>query len=311
MLVSIGIPTYNRAATLSRALDSALAQTHGELEILVYDNASRDETAELCRRYAAEDARVRYERHPHNIGPTANFNCLFEACAGECVLILADDDWIEPTYVADCIAALAADSSLVLAAGRAQYVRDGHPSGQGLAHDHREPDPATRVRGYLATVDDNGIFYGVIRRQTLERVRPMPNVLGNDWLHIARVAFQGGIAVRDDVHIHRELGGTSADVGSILRTFGAAGWQQRVPQLVIAYWVWRDITWGHPVYAPLGRVGRARLGARGALASIRWTHLAWHAITPTVARLAARPRGRPVWAAYERLTRSLGAGQRP
>ena len=168
-----------------------------------------------------------------------------------------------------------------------------------------------RVRDYLARVNDNGIFYGVMRRRVLECARPLPNVLGNDWLYVARVAFQGEIAVRDDVHIHRELGGTSADVGSILRTFGSASWQQRVPQLVIAYWVWRDISWGHPVYAPLGRIGCARLGVGGALASMRWADLAWHLVTPTVARLGRRPRGRAVWAAYDRVTRSLGAGQRP
>ena len=201
--------------------------------------------------------------------------------------------------------------SLVLVGGRSRYVRDGQPITSGVAHDHRQADPAARVRDYLARVDDNGIFYGVIRRRTLERARPLPNVLGNDWLHVARVVFQGKVAVRDDVHIHRELGGTSADVGSILRTFGNASWQQRVPQLVIAYWVWRDVTWGHPVYAPLGWIGRVRLGLAGALGSIRWADLAWHLVTPTVARLGRRPRGRAVWSAYDRVTRLLGAGRRP
>jgi hypothetical protein len=80
---------------------------------------------------------------------------------------------------------------------------------------------------------------------------------------------------------------------------------------VIAWELLRDIGWGHPVYAPLGRWRRLALGLASAAASMRWRALAWHLISPSVARLARRPRGRAVWALYDRLTRALGAGRRP
>jgi hypothetical protein len=165
------------------------------------------------------------------------------------------------------------------------------------------------VLGYLSSVRDNGVFYGVVPRAVLQRALPLPNALGNDWLHIARIAAQGSVQMIDEVEIHRELGGTSADVATILSTFGRSGWQGRIPQLVIAWEVLRDVGWRHPVYAELGRARRLVVGLRAAVVSIAWPDLAWHLVTPAVAALRRRPRGRFLWRAYDRATRALGAGQ--
>jgi glycosyltransferase involved in cell wall biosynthesis len=310
-LVSIGIPTYQRAATLERALVSALAQTHGSLEVVVSDNGSTDGTEVLCAAAAARDSRVRYLRQPHNLGPTANFNELFTACRGEYVMMLADDDWLDPGYVSACLAALAQDKDASLVAGWPRYLDRGEFSHDGVLHQHSERDPDARVRSYLRAVSDNGVFYGLMPRAVLQRARPLPNVLGNDWLHVARIACQGRIRTLPTVRIHRELGGTSSDVVSILNTFGRSKRQARAPQFVIAWELMRDIAWGHPAYAGLGRRRRAILGATGALASIRWRDLAWHLFTPTVAGLARRPRGRAIYHSYDRFTRAMGAGRRP
>lgn len=309
-LVSIGVPTFERASTLERSIASALAQTHSRLEVVVSDDGSQDGTEALCREMAARDPRLRYIRQQH-IGPTANFNAVLAAWRGEYVLLLADDDWFEPDYVERCLASLVSAPGTALVAGRARYVRNGAFVHEGVIHQHTEPDPGARVRSYLRTVDDNGVLYGLMPRAVLESARPIPNVLGNDWLHIARIARQGPIRMLEDVHVNRELGGTSADVGKILSIFGCPPWQARVPQLVIAWHLLRDIAWRHPVYRELGRWNRLTLGIAGAFVSIRWRSLAWHLFMPPMAKLARRPRGRPVWQVFDRLTRALGAGRRP
>lgn len=310
-LVSIGIPTYNRAATLGRSLESALAQTHSPLEVIVADDGSRDGTAELCRAIAARDARLRYLRSEENRGSTDAFNRLFVECRGEFVMMLADDDWIDAEYVARCLERLREDRGLALASGWPRYVRDGRHVGDGVAHVHRQSSPARRVRDYLSRVDDNGVMYGLMPRHVLDGARPLPNVLGNDWLWVARIAYQGRVHMLPEVRVHRELGGTSVTIESILATFQLPRWQARVPQLVIAWQVLRDVAWGHPIYRPLGRRGRWALGLRGALASVRWRALAWHLITPTMVRIGRRRRGRGALALYGRITRALGAGRRP
>jgi glycosyltransferase involved in cell wall biosynthesis len=105
-LVTIGIPTYNRAAaTLPVALRSALDQTYRNIEIVVSDNASTDATEALVRGYA--DSRIRYVRHPQNIGANNNFNFCVEQARGAYFLLLHDDDLIDPDFVATCMDAVA------------------------------------------------------------------------------------------------------------------------------------------------------------------------------------------------------------
>src|SRR5947208_871834 len=68
--VTIGIPTYNGARTLARAIDSVLAQTFTDVEIIVSDNASTDESEAICNRYGPK---IRYYRHPATVNSYDNF----------------------------------------------------------------------------------------------------------------------------------------------------------------------------------------------------------------------------------------------
>jgi glycosyltransferase involved in cell wall biosynthesis len=73
-LVSIGIPTYNRAELLKRAIESALNQDYKNIEVIISDNASTDDTESICQFYCNQDARLKYVRHSQNRGPGANFS---------------------------------------------------------------------------------------------------------------------------------------------------------------------------------------------------------------------------------------------
>ena len=77
-LVTIGVPVYNGADYLTLAIDSLLAQTYRNVELLISDNASTDGSSEVCAAYAQRDARVRYIRQAHNIGGVENHNFVVE-----------------------------------------------------------------------------------------------------------------------------------------------------------------------------------------------------------------------------------------
>ena len=308
-LVSVGIPTYERAEQLARAVQSVLAQTHTEIELLISDNASADGTRALAEGFAARDERVRYLRSPVNRGPTANFNTLIGEMRGEYVMLLSDDDWLEPGYVLACLQALRAQPTLALACGRASYLRGGEVLKRGVQMQLRDSTPAARVLRYLREVDENGVFYGLMGRDVLLRAAPLHNVLGNDWLLAAGVAAQGEVATIEDARIFRELGGTSADFARLCRTLGLPRWQAWVPHLVIAWEVLRDVAWRGGAYRSLPSRERARLALAGAWAVISWRSLAWHATMPAFAAAGRHRWGRGLWRAYERLTRMLGAGR--
>ena len=103
-LVSIGIPTYNRAnGYLKETLESALAQTYPNVEIVVADNCSPDATRAVVASY--DDPRVRYFRHEPGIKPNDNFNFCLQQANGTYFLLLHDDDKIDPDFIDTCMRA--------------------------------------------------------------------------------------------------------------------------------------------------------------------------------------------------------------
>jgi glycosyltransferase involved in cell wall biosynthesis len=111
-LVSIGIPVRNGQKYIREALDSLLAQTLSDLEIVICDNDSTDATETICREYAARDPRVRYFRNERNLGPAGNHNRCFAHATGRYFKWHAHDDLIEPTYLEKCVAVLASDPTV-------------------------------------------------------------------------------------------------------------------------------------------------------------------------------------------------------
>lgn len=100
-LVSICIPTYNRAGIVGKAIESALAQSYPDLEIIVVDNASTDDTGQIVRNIT--DRRLLYHRNPENLGLFGNFNRCVELAKGEIIHILHSDDFIDPDFTQTCV----------------------------------------------------------------------------------------------------------------------------------------------------------------------------------------------------------------
>lgn len=94
-LVSVVVPTYNRAYCVTRAIDSALAQTHTRVEVLVVDDGSRDETEELIRSRYAQEPRLRYLPQK-NQGVSVARNTGFLAAQGDFIGLLDSDDYWHP-----------------------------------------------------------------------------------------------------------------------------------------------------------------------------------------------------------------------
>jgi glycosyltransferase involved in cell wall biosynthesis len=95
-LVTIAVPVYNGAAFIEAAVRSACAQTCADMEILVVDNDSTDDTVARVSAIARTDPRVRLVRNPANVGMTGNFNRCLELAAGEYVKFLCADDLLDP-----------------------------------------------------------------------------------------------------------------------------------------------------------------------------------------------------------------------
>ncbi len=180
-LVSIGLPTYNGAAHLRGALDSLLAQDYPEIEILISDNASTDDTPAILSEYAA---RVKIVRQESNIGAAANFKFVLQEARGELFMWAGDDDRWEPSYVSACVAALEDHPEAVLACTRLTITGDDIDpafAADFARFDNPELSSTSareRVRRLMSQTAWYQI-YGLIRRDAL-LAESMPNIYGGD-----------------------------------------------------------------------------------------------------------------------------------
>lgn len=120
--VSLLIPTFNRESYLGDALNSALNQTYDNLEIIVHDDASTDGTWELLSRY--HDPRLRVIRTDDNHGMIGGWNYLVTQARGQYLKFLASDDLLEPTCIAELVAAALAHPTAALMTCQRQFVNE-------------------------------------------------------------------------------------------------------------------------------------------------------------------------------------------
>lgn len=113
-LVSILIPVYNRAKIIKQTVDSALAQTYINFEIVIVDNCSTDETYSIIKNCYSNDDRVRIYKNERNIGPVNNWKKCLSYARGEYIKILWSDDLIGEDFLATGVAQLENDKELAL-----------------------------------------------------------------------------------------------------------------------------------------------------------------------------------------------------
>jgi glycosyltransferase involved in cell wall biosynthesis len=100
-LITIGIPTYNRASFVQNCVASALAQSYQNIEVLVSDNASTDNT--LSTLSAIDDGRLRVVTSPVNVGAVNNFSKCVREARGDYLVLISDDNILDPTFLEKCV----------------------------------------------------------------------------------------------------------------------------------------------------------------------------------------------------------------
>lgn len=191
-LVTIGVPVYNEEAYLEESLENLLKQTYPHLEILLADNGSTDGTAEICKRFAERDARVKHIRHPRNIGQNANFNSLPRNASGTYFCWASAHDLLEPTFVEDCVKALEATPEAVLACPRTVYLTtDGKKTGEKHRDfDIRTMSAARRFKETMWRVDCNYV-YGMYRLSPMLESHLFQTVPAADRVFLSEMAVKG------------------------------------------------------------------------------------------------------------------------
>lgn len=193
--VSIGLPVYNGENFVREAIDSILSQTFEDFELIISDNASVDQTEEICRAFAAQDERVRYFRNQENVGASRNFTRVFELASGEYFKWAAHDDVCLPDFLSRCVEVLDQDPSVVLCQSRAASIgADGEIIRQweinpelGSAYPHQ------RFKEILAIGEEIYFVWGLIRRNILAKTPLLGSYVGHDRPLLSGLSLLGRI----------------------------------------------------------------------------------------------------------------------
>jgi glycosyltransferase involved in cell wall biosynthesis len=214
-LVSIGMPVFNSGHHIREALESVLAQDYHNLEVIISDNASTDQTQEICLEYAAKDERIHYHRNECNMGMSWNMNNVLKLSKGKYFKWAGSHDFIAPSFITECVEVLDANDNIVLAYPLAQAVntlrkpiKDISPEiidTTGLPDSARVFLVIKKIRNYAA------VYYGLYRASALRRCRPIRAFMGNDQVLLTEISILGSIAVVPQVLLFRRYFGPVLD----------------------------------------------------------------------------------------------------
>jgi glycosyltransferase involved in cell wall biosynthesis len=194
--VSIGMPVFNGEKYLEETLNSILRQTHSDFELVISDNASTDDTQEICRTYAAMDDRIRYYRNERNLGAPRNFNRVFKLSHGKLFKWAAYDDLLAPDYLKKCLNVLDKDPSIILC-----HSKTGRIDEKGVLvgnYDHKmridAASPHERF-GDLISLKHNPCWpiFGVMYASVLKKTPLHGDYLGADGNLLAELSLYGRI----------------------------------------------------------------------------------------------------------------------
>lgn len=200
--VTIGLPVYNGSDYLDKALEALCAQTYEDLEILISDNASTDDTPQIIEKWATKDKRITYKCQSENIGAGANYQWVLNNAKSKFYCFGAHDDLWSPNFIEDLYAAFTANPHADLIAPRMVVLKaDGTETRHFPYVDNENASQFSRIRKAMKRAHD-GWYYGMYNRDALlaafEQVKAWDNVWGQDYMVILPFILAGKTAGSDE-----------------------------------------------------------------------------------------------------------------
>jgi glycosyltransferase involved in cell wall biosynthesis len=206
------MPVYNSERHISAAIESILNQTLTNLELVICDNASTDDTGKICEAFAARDRRVRYLRNSKNLGANPNYRLAAVETHGEYFKWASSNDLVDSNFLEECINVLDRNKDVVLCYGATMLFQDDL-DGAKAYDDNLElcaSDPVDRFIMLHERLRLNNVMNGVIRRDVLLQTSLMPNHYSADNIVVAELTLRGKLACAGATRFYRRMDPASA-----------------------------------------------------------------------------------------------------
>lgn len=191
--VCIGLPVFNGEKYLAESLDSLLAQTYGDFELIISDNASTDRTREICTDYALNDARIRYHRNGRNLGGAANHNLVFRMSNARYFKWGSYDDLLAPEFLERCVKVLDTSPDVVLCYPKTVLI-DSHGKLIGKYEDGldlRQARPHDRLANLILNLGFVNAVSGLIRSDVLAKTKLQELYVASDIVLLMELCLLG------------------------------------------------------------------------------------------------------------------------
>ncbi len=239
-----------------------MAQTCGDFDLVISDNASTDDTEEICQAYVRKDSRIRYIRQSTNVGAANNYNVLFRMSDSRYFKWAAHDDVLAPGFLEACVRVLDRDGSVVLASPASALIDEAdlplHYSAErgGMIDRSGVCWPALEERNNGLTADDPIVrfaavllnmfmcveIFGLMRRSALLRTSLHAPFCGSDKVLLAEMSLLGRFWLGQDTLFFRRCHAqqfTASTSGSYRATWFSGRRRNSVPvhqvKLLLAY----------------------------------------------------------------------------
>jgi glycosyltransferase involved in cell wall biosynthesis len=192
-LVSVALPVFNEGKFIAEALECILNQDYPRLEIIICDNASTDNTGEICVNYATMDSRISYVRHDKNIGALKNFSSGVSKAKGKYFMWAAGHDKWSPNLISECVHLLESSPTSTIAFGTPKWIGT---NGEELEkqsgwNDTRGLNPVARF--FINYWGSMNPVLGVMKRKDIPNIDDH-NYVGSDLVILSILALKGSFA---------------------------------------------------------------------------------------------------------------------
>lgn len=223
-LVSIIIPLYNEELFLEETLQGVLAQQYPNIEILIADNNSKDNSAAICRKLTQNDPRVSFFQHDKNIGAHGNHLFLFEQSKGKYIIFTSGHDKWSGNYIEENMRSLAENPHAVIAYGTPQWIDHNGKCFDKFAgwYDTRGLTPIARY--FTVFWGKPNPILGLIKRQYLPKLEGY-GFAGADMVLLCDLALQGEFIHTDNTVFYRRQNRTPESHEQRLERYKSADMQ--------------------------------------------------------------------------------------
>jgi glycosyltransferase involved in cell wall biosynthesis len=194
--VSIGMPVYNEDRFIEEAIISVLNQDYKNFELIISDNASTDQTKEICLKYSEKDSRIRFYSQNSMTDSTTNFNFVASMGKGDFFMWASGHDTRDPTFISRCVATFEKSDSIVLCYSDAIWIDS---EGKNVGNEKSDIDTIgmskiMRIKKVFWNLGYAYPIYGLFRKDILDTILPYQKILGPDILLLNELSAIGEFA---------------------------------------------------------------------------------------------------------------------